>query len=187
MPAQTSTRRRSKSSRNRQARRPAGGAGSRMPASPIVARQSARKFRQRQRTTLSAFGSGPASTRPRSSLIWASLNLSAAPGACACQTVNADLVVTMYPITQGLRRVIALRRQSALRWQVIPAGDLDGSAHPILQCSESPRRTQRIVLRAVWEPGERRVQRRLLGWTAQRHLVPKLSCHTPTKGRPHEV
>jgi len=68
----------------------------------------------------------------------------------------------MYSITHGLRRVIALRRQSALRWQVIPAGDLDGSAHPILQCSESPRRTQRIVLRAVWEPGERRVQRRLV-------------------------
>jgi hypothetical protein len=27
----------------------------------------------------------------------------------------------------------------------------------------------------------------LLGWTAQRHLVPKLSCRTPTKDRPHEV
>jgi len=28
---------------------------------------------------------------------------------------------------------------------------------------------------------------RLLGWTAQRHLVPKLSCHTATKDRPDEV
>jgi hypothetical protein len=34
---------------------------------------------------------------------------------------------------------------------------------------------------------KRRFQRRLLGWTAQRHLVPKLSCQTATKGRPHEV
>ena len=28
---------------------------------------------------------------------------------------------------------------------------------------------------------------RLLGWTAQRHLVPKLSCHPSTKDRPNEV
>jgi hypothetical protein len=35
-------------------------------------------------------------------------------------------------------------------------------------------------------PGTSRI-RRLLGWTAQRHLVPKLSCHTPTKDRPDEV
>jgi hypothetical protein len=35
-------------------------------------------------------------------------------------------------------------------------------------------------------PGTARI-RRLLGWTAQRHLVPKLSCHTPTKDRPDEV
>jgi hypothetical protein len=30
-------------------------------------------------------------------------------------------------------------------------------------------------------------QGRLLGWTAQRHLVPKLRCRTATRGRPDEV
>ena len=42
------------------------------------------------------------------------------------------------------------------------------------------------ILAAV-DPGMGQHQGLLLGWTAQRHLVPKLSCQPPTKDRPDEV
>ncbi len=48
-------------------------------------------------------------------------------------------------------------------------------------------RIQRIVIRAVWEPAESWVQGRALGWTAQRHLMPKLITPNKTKGRPNDV
>jgi hypothetical protein len=41
---------------------------------------SSRRYRHRQRTTLLALGSGPASTRSHNSLICAALDLGAAPG-----------------------------------------------------------------------------------------------------------
>src|SRR6202166_3109520 len=151
---------------------------------------SARRSTQRQRTTLWILGSGPAITRPSSSLICASLNLGLAPGGLRDAKPSKPALL-VHPITKGLpvhtglprsieprcslhdhgdcqkppglRRVIAPRRQNAkLRWQGIPAGDFDGCAHPILPCSESPPGMERTVLRVAWKSGESRVQGRLV-------------------------